>query len=62
MDGRLNLLARDGMLSLTFTPEIPPASYGELLDLSQKWTTKAELRADIEQFAERWGIVVVIDG
>jgi len=61
MDGRLEVLARDGMLSVTFTPRIPAASYGELMELSQMWPTKAELRIYIALFAERWQLEVIIE-
>jgi hypothetical protein len=61
MDGHLKLLARDGMLSLQFMPEIPAAGYGELHEIAQLGTTKQELAEQITLFAKRWNVVVVIE-
>jgi hypothetical protein len=57
----LNLLARDGALTVTFSPALTTQQYEELVRVVHAFATKEELRAVLEQAARNWGRSVAVD-
>ena len=58
---RLNLLTRDGALSVEFTPALDAEHYTELHGLVRQCANKIELSSTIVQAAQRWDRKVEID-
>lgn len=57
----LDLLTREGALSVTFTPTLEQEHYAELAQIVGQQADVTELRSDIIQAANRWGRAVEID-
>ena len=58
---RLNLLTRDGALSVEFTPALDAEHYTELYGLVRQCDNESELSSAIIQAAHRWDRTVEID-
>lgn len=58
---RLNLLTRDGAVTVEFTPELEQAHYAELFSLASDFETELDLRSLVEAAAKRWGRTVAFD-
>jgi hypothetical protein len=52
----LQLLMRDGAICLTFRPRLTAEQYDELMAMTEKATTRAELCFFVERAVERWQI------
>ena len=61
METGLQLLMRDGSLSVRFHPRLSAEQYAELMQVVDRATTKSELKAALEQAAQTWEKEVVID-
>ena len=57
----LNLLARDGLVTVTFEPPLPDKHYAELYQIVCGAETQAEMRRSIHAFAERVGVRAITD-
>ena len=57
----LNLLMRDGGLTITFRPGLTPDEYAALTTIATSANTKAELTAVLEKKAKEWGKQVMVD-
>jgi hypothetical protein len=58
----INLLTRDGALSVTFAPALTSPQYDQLLrELKNDGTTKADLTALLHSLAGQWRCKVEID-
>jgi hypothetical protein len=56
METGLQLLMRDGAVSLKFHPKLTVEQYAELLAVVESVTTRAELCFAVEEAVEQWGI------
>ena len=56
METGLQLLMRDGAVSVKFHPRLNADQYAELLKFVDHATTRAELRLAVEAAAKRWGV------
>jgi hypothetical protein len=50
----LDLLTRDGKVSVTFWPALESSQYSELVDISSQAETTVELCAAVELAAKAW--------
>jgi hypothetical protein len=57
----LNLLTRDGTVGVRFKPPLDEPHYAELHELSAAAGNAEELRAAIEQAAQRWNRLVELN-
>jgi hypothetical protein len=57
----LNLLTREGVVTVTLTPALQERQYAELYDIVAFCATKEEMRQCVTKAAERWGIGVKFD-
>jgi hypothetical protein len=51
---KLNLLTRDGMVEVTYTPLLSPEQYAELLEIVREAETAKELRQVAAKASQRW--------
>jgi hypothetical protein len=58
---RLNLLTRDGAVTVEFAPELEPPHYNELFTLASDFETEFDLRSVVAEAANRWGRTVQFD-
>lgn len=56
METGLQVLIRDGAVSLRFHPHLTVEQYAELLTIVENATTRAELCYGVEVAVEHWGI------
>jgi hypothetical protein len=61
MQTSLSLLTREGAVVVTFAAVLTPAQYARFYDCVRKAESKTELQACIGQFAEEYGLTVVVD-
>jgi hypothetical protein len=61
METGLQLLMRDGALSVAFQPRLTAEQYAELLDRVNEATTKIELRRELKKLAKKWGSQLEMD-
>ena len=61
METGLQLLMRDGALSVRFHPRLNADEYAELMQLVDRATTKGELKTELEKAAKKWKKEAVID-
>jgi hypothetical protein len=54
----LNLLTRNGVVYMAFTPALSASQYARLLDISQKAENADELRTQISLWASGEGLAV----
>jgi hypothetical protein len=54
-DTCLNLLTRDGAVSVKFTPALDQQHYAELFELAENFESDAALRDLVSAAAARWG-------
>ena len=58
----INLLTRDGSITVTFAPALTPDQYIVLADyIKSNWSTSAELGEMLRKLAAVWGCEVFID-
>jgi hypothetical protein len=55
---RLNLLTRDGSISVVFTPSLPQECYTRLHDLVRDAETPEDMRKCLKMAAAKWGVKV----
>ena len=56
----LNLLTRDGAISVEFRPPLDTHHYAELFDIAQDFDSEAVLRDIVTAAAKRWGRTVKV--
>jgi hypothetical protein len=61
MKTSLSLLTREGAVVVTFAAVLTPSQYARFYDCVQEAGSKPELKACIGQFAEEYGLTVVVD-
>ena len=61
MNTSLQLLMRDGAITVAFSPRLTVEQYAELIKLVETPSTKAQLRRELERAAVNWGRKVQID-
>jgi len=54
----LNLLTRDGLVYMSFSPHLTPKQYGELIDIVDHGTTADEMRQAVKRWADLLGLRV----
>jgi len=54
----LNLLTRDGAVSVEFFPPLDQQHYAELFDIAQDFDSEAIIREMVTAAAKRWGRTV----
>ena len=54
----LNLLTRDGIVTVLIVPAIDPDQYGELHDIVHAAETADDLKKSIQEACARWGQTV----
>ena len=57
----LNLLTREGVVSVSFRPALTPEQYAGLFDAVHDAGTAAQLQESLSRVAEKWGLSVRID-
>ena len=57
----LNLLTRDGAVTVTFSAELTEEQYAKLYSFVVDAQTRQELKDCLVMVASKWGIVAVID-
>ena len=57
----LNLLCRDGMVGVRFTPPLDEGHYAELYEISCLSPTAQELGRAVQQAASRWNRAVEVE-
>lgn len=57
----LNLLARDGAVSVTFSASLTTEQHAKLYDCIHECDTQLELRECIAMVANEWGIEAIVD-
>jgi hypothetical protein len=58
---RLNLLTRDGAVSVEFGPALDTHHYAELFQLASDFDSESDLRQIVESAANRWARTVCFD-
>lgn len=61
METGLQLLMRDGSISVRFHPRLDADQYAELMQVVDRATTKGELKAELERAGKQWEKEVIID-
>lgn len=57
----LNLLTRDGAVTVTYEAELSEPQYAKLYECVQEAQTRQELKECIAMAANEWGIKAIID-
>jgi hypothetical protein len=55
---RLSLLTRDGAVAVEFKPVLDAQHYSELFQIAGDFDSELDLRALVQQAAQRWGRTV----
>ena len=61
MQAELQLLTRDGAITVAFSRRLSAEQYADLLAVAKAPVTKVELCAALQELAYRWGILVEIE-
>jgi hypothetical protein len=59
----MELLMRDGRVKVEFSPDLSPPQCEELLEIVRRFSIQAtalDLRNDVQDAAQRWGITVTV--
>jgi hypothetical protein len=59
---RLNLLTRDGAISVQFTPPLDQVHYTELFEIAREFETETDAKALVIAAAKRWKRKVAFSG
>jgi hypothetical protein len=57
----LNLLTRDGVVYLAFSPSLTAEQYAELLELTKRQSTREEMLAAVGQWAQEQGLKLGVE-
>ena len=57
----LNLLTRDGAVTVTFSAKLTAEQYAQLFELTRRAETKLDLEVVLASVASEWGIPTVIE-